>query len=282
MPQIDEILKEHGVDFRHAGESHHVSSGWIGLDCCFCGSKGYHLGINLTGGFATCWRCGPHRLHDVFRELKIPSEASRDVLKRRETRERPQGRLEIPKGVGPLRKAHRDYLRSRGFDPAEIERLWGIRGIGLAAALSWRLFIPIHLRGEVVSWTTRSLVDSGVRYVTAKPEQEAVSSRSVLYGEDHARHAIIVHEGPTDVWRTGPGAVCTFGLVYSTGQLLRASKYPTRIICLDSDDEAQKRARGLCEALAVYPGKTVNVVLDAKDAGSASNREIGKLRRLLE
>ena len=35
-----------------------------------------------------------------------------------------------------------------------------IFGIGIAPRLQWRIWIPIHYHGEIVSWTTRSLSDN--------------------------------------------------------------------------------------------------------------------------
>ena len=34
-------------------------------------------------------------------------------------------------------------LKKRGFNPSDIQRLWGVQGIAIASKLSWRLFIPI-------------------------------------------------------------------------------------------------------------------------------------------
>jgi DNA primase len=144
------------------------------------------------------------------------------------------------------------------------------------------VFIPLFWRGKVVSWTTRSISpDASLRYVNAKPEQEAVSMKTLLYGEEHCNNAVIVHEGPTDAWRTGCGAVATMGATYTKAQILRLSKYPKRIICFDSESDAQKRALALCDTLKVFSGTTLRVVLDAKDAGSATDKEIRLLRKML-
>src|SRR5581483_4434906 len=110
--------------------------------------------------------------------------------------------LVLPAGVSDLLKPHRDYLLGRGFSPKQIEdlqRLWGLAGIGVAGRLSWRLFIPIYYRGEMVSWTTRSLRDTGLRYIRARPEEEKYRAHTLLYGHDLVRDTIIVVEGPFDV-----------------------------------------------------------------------------------
>ena len=86
-------------------------------------------------------------------------------------------------------------------------------------------------------------------------------------------------EGPTDCWKIGAGAVCTFGLAWTPAQLARIASYPTRVICFDNEEEAQKQARVLCAELEPFPGRTINVCLEAKDPGSAQKEEIQCLRK---
>jgi len=196
----------------------------------------------------------------------------------------PRGKLEMPRGVAPLQYAHHNYLRGRKFKVKKLERLWEIKGIGIAAELSWRIFIPIFYNGTMVSWTTRSIVDKHKdRYVSASPKQESIDHKELLYGEDYCRHSVVLCEGPTDVWRIGPGAVCSFGTTYSRSQVLKLSQYPVRVICYDDEPEAQHRADELCNLLAPFDGDTFKVTLNAKDPGEALEEEIEELRqRFLE
>jgi hypothetical protein len=48
---------------------------------------------------------------------------------------------------------------------------------------------------------------------------------------------------------------------------------------LDSSDEAQRIADKLCEDLAVFPGETIRIVVDAKDPGSADTAEVEAIRK---
>jgi len=165
------------------------------------------------------------------------------------------------------------------MNPDEIERLWGVQGIGLASELSWRLWIPIYHQGEVVSWTTRAIGNTDARYITASPEQESKSIKSVLYGGDMVRYASIICEGPIDAWAIGPGAVAVCGLSYTKAQLLETSKFPVRVICFDSESIAQKRANRLAKQLQVFPGETHVVVLESGDDPAEADRsEILELR----
>ena len=104
--------------------------------------------------------------------------------------------------------------------------------------------------------------------------------KSVLYGADHARHAVVVCEGPIDCWAIGPGAVATLGTAYTQAQALALARYPVRAVCYDAEPDAQRRAARLCQTLAAFDGTTVNVVLETgKDAAAASKAEVAELRK---
>jgi hypothetical protein len=282
----EEALKELGIPFIKEGH-HHATEGWLQLDCprCSPGTGRYRLGLNLYGCYLSCWVCGSLPLSVLSESGRVSPDAVRKTFKgvSRALRQekRPQDRLQLPHNVGPLLKQHRDYLSGRGYDPEHLRAVWKLKGTDHQGEPPWHVVVPIHQRGELVSWTCRSLSDSGKRYHNARPHQEAVSAKSLLYGMDHARHVVLIHEGAPDVWAVGPGAVATLGLTYTRQQLSLMASYPVRYVCLDSEPDAQKRARNLCEDLASLPGATHNVVLDSKDAGAASDKEIKSLRRLL-
>jgi len=284
-----ELLADLNIDTAPEGH-HHGRDGWINFDCPFCGAgtSKYHMGLNTRGGYVNCWLCGPHNLVETLAELSgNPQSRIKHFLKNVERPRYQQqtehtGVLREPRGVRPLMRAHREYLRGRDLSVKDMKRLWNLGGIGLHPQLQWRIYIPITYLGRVVSWTTRSLSDHGTRYISAPSQDEAIPHKSLLFGEDYCRHACIVHEGPFDVFRTGPGAVCTCGAGYSRSQILRISKYPRRVICYDNEPEAQRRARAICDELEPFPGETLNVVLDSKDAGSATPKETRYLRSLLD
>lgn len=288
--QFNEILDQYGIPHVEGGQHRHVREGWIGFDCPFCssGSGKYHAGFNVEGGWVVCWRCGSHRLADTVAELtKEPLFRCFELLKdlsfrvqRRQLRE--PTKLRVPKGLGPLLPAHRRYLKGRGFDPDELEQLWGLRGIGIASRLAWRIWIPIHYRGELVSWTTRAIGNGGLRYVNAGQREESKSMKSLLYGHDFAGHSVVVVEGPADVWRIGPGAVATLGLQTTEDQASLISQFPRRAICFDNEPVAQLRASRLSRQLRDFEGETVVVLLGRfKDAGEADDKTIETIRELM-
>lgn len=284
---LTEIFKEHNIPYKTEGH-HHCRPDWIQIDCPFCGrdSHKWHLGYSLEDNYLNCWQCGSHPLIKTLVELTgFSSTKCEQILKGIEPtktkKEKPKGKLKLPKGIEELARPHLRYLIERGFDPAELEKLWKIKGISISSYLPWRIFIPIIYHGRTVSWTTRSISHSNkiTRYISASLKEESTPHKSLLYGEDYARQAIIITEGPFDVWRIGTGAVATLGTGYSQAQAFRMTSYPKRVICFDNEKEAQKRAKKLCDSLSVFPGETFNVQLDAKDAASASKREIMRLRK---
>ena len=282
--RFEELLREHDVAFLSEGH-HHCRPGWLQIDCPFCGTgtRGFHMGYSLAGGYVNCWRCGPHRLHETVAELLHLSlkqaAALLGGLEKDKTRVVVQrGKLVLPRGRGPLLSCHKVYLRSRQYNCKDLVRLWQVQGIGLASRLAWRIFIPIIHQGEIVSWTTRSVKDEGLRYISAAPNEEILNHKDILYGEDYCRHAVVVVEGPFDVWRIGPGAVATLGTGYSRSQVRRLCNDPVRMVCVDNEREAQQRARKLVRLLEPFQGETYNVILSGKDAGSTDAEEIQEIR----
>lgn len=287
--KFTDLLDEKRIPYKQAGEHHHTTPGWISLDCPFCSkwSGKYRLGFNLEHGYTSCWTCGYHSLVSVVEEiLSVGSTQAKDLLKtmslsRFKREDKPRGNLKLPEGIGLLHQSHQAYLKDRKFDPDELVRLWGIKGISIATRLNWRVWIPVYKDNEIYSWTTRGITNKEPRYINARPSEERISMKRMLYGEDYCNHSVIVHEGCTDVWRTGPGAVALMGVVYTRTQLERLSRFPLRVICFDNESDAQRRATKICNDLSVFPGKTINVILNAKDAASASPQEITLLRRML-
>lgn len=291
MAEIIEVLKELNIPYREHGQHEHATSGWVQIDCPFCTPdyNYFRLGINLRWGNTNCWACGTHRLTEVLAEITGSGfHAARSILKQVVFTRGPKhgtarrGKLHLPEGLGDLSPPHIKYLQGRGFDPTQLIQLWHLQGIGIHPPLSWRIFIPIFYRGEMVSWTTRSLGKTGPRYRNAKKDEEIYPAKKLLFGEDYCRQTVVVCEGPFDAMKIGPGAVATLGVGYNTAQVARLSKYPRRVVCFDNEKQAQKRAQKLCDELNLFSGETFNVQLDAKDPGEAGPKEIKRLRKMLE
>ncbi len=286
------LLTQLGIPFRQVGEHKNVRQGYVGVDCPRCGpgSERFHCGINLEGKFASCWQCGRIRLGDLLMELTRESwpivlgwiESLRGQSTVVSATVDISGQYKFPGTLQPLSDPYKRYLRSaRGFDPQEIIDRWKVQATGPVGQYSWRLFLPIRMDGVPVSWTTRHIGNHSLRYISAKPSQESVPHKNLLYGEDFARHAIVICEGPIDAWAIGPGGVATMGLTWTPAQLLRMTRYSVRAVCFDSTVAAQRRARKLATILSGYPGETTMVEIESgEDAAAADLDEIGEIRKM--
>ena len=292
MTSIHDLLSDLGVEYLEDGHEH-ARHGWVQMDCCYCspGWKHWRLGYNLAYGYLNCWACGPQRLDETLSEITgLPRTEIRNRTRGlvRETlpdREVTPGKLIIPRGVGELLTPHRRFLERRGFDPDKVAAEWGVKGFGPDAVpkYQWRLYIPVVRDFEQVSWTTRAIgKDHGLRYRSAELTQEKVPHKSVVYGADLAGHAVCVCEGPLDAWAVGVGGVATFGTDYTRAQLLRLTRFPVRVVCLDSTPEGERAADRLVRELSSFPGDTYKVTLTTgKDPSRASRKELRELRRML-
>ena len=286
-----EFLQQHGIDYRLSGQHRHVRGDFVGVDCPHCGpdSGKFHAGIQEDLSRASCWRCGGLRPFDLLAELtRMPWHAVRSAITGPRTPEKGpsgaakrKGSVLYPPGLQPLSGPHRRYLAGRGFCPDAITDLWGVQATGPVDHLAWRLWIPIHLNGQVVSWTTRAIgSDVEPRYISASPDQEEINHKALLYGEDLAEHAVVVVEGPLDAWAIGPGAVAILGLMTTPHQIERLGRYPVRAICTDAEPAAMRRAEQLADLLQQYPGITDVIELETGgDPAEADPSEIREIRR---
>jgi hypothetical protein len=283
--KFTEILDQYNIP--QAPEHHrHGTEGWVQFDCPFCGpnSQRFHMGFHLISGHVNCWKCGGKNLFEVLREItggthKHVHQLISDLDSVIVPLEEPLRHLELPPGLHPLGVLHRQYLTKRGLIPNEIETLWKVQATPIYGRMPWRLFIPIHHQGRLVSWTSRAIGNSKRRYISAKSHQELIPHKHLLYGADFARHTAIVVEGPVDVWKIGPGAVATFGTSYTKKQFTHLLEFPRRVICFDNEPLAQRQAKHLCYELAAFPGETLNLILDGKDPAETSAKKIKKIRK---
>ncbi len=281
---LPELFDDLQISYLESGHKH-CRNEWVQVEHCpFCGSDNYHLGINVNSNAGSCWRCGKHSLYELLIASNVEKRKAWALYKSLSgghsmAVEAPRTGLVEPKGRGPLLPAHKRYLASRGFDWEVIQATWGIEGIGLHPNLGWRIYIPILQKKRRVSWTTRSISpDAEQRYISASAGEEAVNHKHLVHGAHLCQQTVIALEGPTDGWAVGPGAGVLFGTAFTSAQVLRLSEFAYRYICFDNSREAQDAADDLCRQLALFPGVTENICLNAEDPGSASDNEIRKLR----
>jgi hypothetical protein len=287
-----ELCEQYGITYLTGGHEH-CNLGWIQTDCPYCGMEGhYRLGFNLSGGYFSCWACGRQKLWETLslltgEPLKAVGAFAKGLTEGVILEDLPKttaGRVSFPIGLVNLTTNHQSYLRrDRKFEDVEsLKRLWGIRSVNhLGGLYRHRIWIPVLVRGEVVSWTTRSVSSlAQKRYRSASVTQEKYHHKNLLYGEDYCWNCVVVCEGPIDVWKVGPGAVATFGTAVRPTQVDRISKFPVRVILFDGEKAAQWKANSLVRELQGFPGETYNVVLESgKDPGEADEKELEELRK---
>lgn len=259
----------------------HSRQGWIQIECPFCtGNPGYHLGYNLASGFYSCWRCGGHSISEVVKEFTGKNWSQvKELLKEYDTdiiTTQHQGpikrasRISLPKGSSPMKKPHKQYLRDRNFNALKLARIWGLKGTGPIGPYNYRIVAPITHNKRLVSYQARDYTGkSGLRYKACPQELEIMDHKHTLYGLDQCEgRQVVVVEGITDVWRMGPGAVCTFGIKWTTPQLsLLWERFERVYIMYDDDPQAIVQAERMANELALFPKMSVELCFIKGDPG---------------
>lgn len=289
------FAQEHRIQFLMAGQHHHATRDWLQTHCpqCTDGSRGYHLGWNAQKGYFHCWRCGSVRRDRYVQAiLHITPEKARSVLHKYDDGARAKApptkkrkrMIKHPPGTGPLLKQHKRYLLGRGFDPKELRKTWDLQGVGPLGPWQWRVVFPICNReGLTVAWGGRTIVE-GIkqRYRVTEDEKCLEDPKGFLYGIHKVDGgAVIVVEGPGDVWNLGEGAVATLGSDWRMEQANKLREFTKRYIMYDSETLAQKRAQALAEWLGTFPGETELITGHWKDPGEISKHKVRKIRKLL-
>ena len=205
--------------------------------------------------------------------------------------------IAAPEGRTPVDQLLADhpasqYLIGRGFDLAELSAVWGVCWVhscrNTRPNAEGRIAFPI-LRPEppfstaadaqtvLAGWQARIIpgfrpaVAPDAKYVSAARMQRS----SLLYGLPQARQTtgpVAVVEGPTDVWRCGPGAVALLGKDLASSQralLLHHFSGRPLVVMLDGDAQAaaEKIQREL-QAARGHRGGDDRVVAAQVPAGS--------------
>lgn len=201
-----------------------------------------------------------------------------------------QKRIEIirgPKATKPphlrsLTRQHKRYLQGRRF-PRSIIELWALKGTTyLSGDWNWRIITPIKGRGgDTQAYIGRTIAqDVRPKYKVSHNKDITVSPASLLYGINKVPgDTIVIVEGPTDVWRLGPGAVAVLGIDWKTDQANLLRRFARRFIMFDPEADAAKKAIGLARWLSLFQGST-EVIDDLRcDPGDMTNQEARKIMR---
>lgn len=148
------------------------------------------------------------------------------------------------------------YLRERGFDPTELQRVWGVQWLVRYGKFSHPiLVIPVVQNDEYWFWQGRLVPING--HVDGEVERDPATGKLfpkyyfphgvkkawALYNLDKSRthDTVFIAEGVTDAWAIGQGSVARFGKSLSSAQvqLLVDQCFGKHIIIVPDMDDPQ-------------------------------------------
>ena len=297
--KMSELLNALNIPFQSEGHKH-CNPDWINMPCCFCeGNEGLHLGWNIEKEFFRCWRCGFHPTIETLCKLSnLSYQQIRELVrnyggKTKALREKIQvperiKSFKFPSSSAPLTERHKKYLEGRRFDPAKLEKEWGLLGTGPVSLLDqkeykFRIIAPILWADKIVSFQSRDITNlAEQRYKTCPKDRELIHHKHILYGKQHSwKHTGICVEGITDVWRLGKFSFAIFGIGYKLQQIKEMVKHFTRIaIVFDSDPQAILQANKLVAELKMFGREAWRVDIDG-DPGEMKQDDAKHLVREL-
>jgi hypothetical protein len=265
------------IDFVHLLNDNNIPyklevDNWVNINCPFHsnGQRGFKGGINLIGGYFTCWNCGGSPIEKVFSELlSISFYEAKKLLQEYDTESRiiqkvkKKGlakNIQLPGNEIVKGSKAWNYLVKRRFDPEYLMKEYKIKDGGITGQWSFRIIIPIFYGNKIVSYQGRSLYSKEkckeldiLRYHTLDISSSVIDAKRILYNLDNCLEDwAILEEGATDVWRLGPKNVCaTLGTEMSEDQIiLLANRFKKVILLFDNEREAQDRAKKYGQRLA--------------------------------
>ncbi len=280
------LLDDYGAPY--ALEGPNVGTQFIGVNCPWCDDESFHGGLPRNGMKRyTCWRCGGHNVgYTLSRILGVPN--IKEILKmyddgfvttveKEANTYRPDYTVTLP--GGPLEWWHKRYLESRRYDPEYLERKYRLTGTHPLSEWGNRVYAPVYHKGELISYQGRAVL-KGVapKYLSAKPENEKMSHKHVLYNQDNCTgdHIVLV-EGVYDVFRLGDGAAATFGTAFSPNQLLHVRQYDRVFMLYDSESDAQARAKDAAGLISALVPDVALVDIGQGDPDDLSDDDAAKL-----
>lgn len=288
MLNITKLLGEIGVAHWTYGKN--VQEGWTSVSCPHCGDRSNHGAFSPTGTAYSCFKCGRHSVRETVAKYVTWEEAGRLITEHSSSLNfcNTQEKLRAGSVAWPpegackdMPEAHAQYLIDRGYNPQQIEELYGISSMYHTGDFKYRILIPIFENGRVVTYVGRDITGKApLRYKNLSSSRSIKQAKEVIYNLDSVHETAIVCEGITDAWRFGVHGVATCGLVTTQAQIdALAKRIKHAFICFDSEPQAQKQARLLGEALA-YQGTKVEILsIDASDPGELSAEEADEIRR---
>lgn len=223
------------------------------------------MGFHTHESFFNCYRCGYSTIWDVV--SRLTRENPREVIlrysngdaggkkHRRSLRGQGPTLLSMPLGCSDIRAGAEAYLSGRNFDVDNLVEEWGLRMAPHTGNYKFRIIAPIFYNHQMVSFQGRDYTGkSELKYKACPIPMEIRHHKDILYGLDKCKgDSIVITEGITDVWRLGPGAVCTFGIKFKAAQVQEIARRGFRRIHIlfDWEEFAYYQAVRLASMLGI-------------------------------
>ena len=309
-----EFLNDHRIEFVTDGPN--CPKGDVAIRCPWCGSQdpSQHLAISTSGSGYHCWRNRDHAGRSPIKLIQaligcsydqarlyagqttnLPSNFLEQVQAQitPSTTTAPKVPLTFPKEFrrldhsSALGRPYRRYLKERGYKyPERLTDAFNIYYC-TQGAFHGRIIFPVYFKGELVSWTGRTVTQDELRYksLTTTPEKAQKDGTPLAIGpiahyllwydelmkNQYAdRSTICLCEGPFDALRINYladhhniYATCCFTSSPSDPQidLLHEllPRYKRRVLLLDEGTLAlslktQSRLAGLDIEIGMLPG----------------------------
>jgi hypothetical protein len=205
------------------------------------------------------------------------------VLPYRKAERHAPDHLQLPRNLQTISSVHQSYLRSRGFIPEELARVWGLQSTSPSGFYKHRIFIPVRFEGHTVSFQTLSPYEGvSPKYLGCSDEREIIPHKHMLYGFDYAveKNRCVVVEGVTDVWRLGPGAVALFGVKWTQEQVVMICNNFDRVTVMLDADVPKAQVNRLVQTISAHGCWSVDSVeLERGDPGSLSPRQAREIMK---
>lgn len=288
------FLDDRGIQYSQAG-SKNVSSGWLGVQCPFCSDKSNHLGINLSSGTISCYKCGTSgTVVKLIMEIDncsfrfavdtinkfVATDFSHLVRRERIHSDITKFPVNTSDNFLPI---HDRFLQKRRYDRKFLQQKYDIMAVGPTLDdWKFRVIIPVYVNREIVTYIGRDTTGKlEVPYKNAPIERSIIQAKHCLYGIDEIKPGgdVIIAEGVLDKWRIGQGCVATFGTQVTTEQIrMLADKQPKRIFIL-FDQDAINQAHKLAYDLSALGSNIEVLELSEGDPDNLSDDETWQIRR---
>ena len=298
---VGDLFDSLGVDWQDEGKN--ISSNCVGVCCPFCGDDGYHCGVFRDYKNFTCWKCS--RVGSLWLLLReLVSGLTYDEYLRMVSSPKTLPGTVAGRVAAIFAKQPEQTVSAA---PVEVvppgEEIWpntakffpGLlpflrrRNITLGACARYsaryqtagqyaaRMIIPVYNEDVCVGFQARDVTDTADTKYLIPP---GVKLNNYLYNFDYCSNGYVFFvEGPLDVWRMGPGSVCTFGTHVTDNQMRLLSTKPNikhAVLLWDSD--AYWKARVAAEKMShLFDDITIVKLPDGSDPDSLGQDETYRL-----